>query len=110
MSLPLRIHLHCLLIAGSSAVTIFHRRTISLLLKVSSLSTGPESDSRLECERDTKTGQDWQLVDAVEGGSVEIENILAAIYVGDTQVEFQYRAFAKGEFAFHTEVKAVVVR
>ena len=43
-----------------------------------------------ETEVGAETGQYRQLVDALESGTVEIEYILAAVDVGDAQVEFEY--------------------
>ena len=64
----------------------------------------------LECEGQAEAGEDGQLVDTLEGGAVEVEDVLPAVDVGDAEVEFQDRPLAQREFAFHTQVKTMVVR
>ena len=48
------------------------------------------------------------MVDALEGGAVEIEDVLAAVDVGGAQRKLEDGACAEGEFAFDAKVESVV--
>ena len=49
------------------------------------------------------------MVNTVEGKTVEIENIVAVVDVGGTEVDLEQRTFSEREFAFDAEVEAVIV-
>ena len=62
----------------------------------------------LEGHRGTGANQYRQLVDALEGDAVEVEDVLAAIEVGGREGELEDGAGAEGEFAFHADIEAMI--
>ena len=48
------------------------------------------------------------MVDPLESETVEIEDVVSVVYVGDAGVEFKNGAFANREFTFNANVESVV--
>ena len=67
-------------------------------------------DWQLEAEVDTGRPHDRQLVNAGEGEAVEIEDVVAVVYVGDAEVDLEDGTFADGKFAFGADVETVCSR
>ena len=63
----------------------------------------------LEAEGETSRPHEGELVDAGEGETVEIEDVVAVVDVGHTGVDFKDGAFTDREFTFDAEVETVVV-
>ena len=61
-----------------------------------------------EVKHDTGTRHDRQLVNLVPAESVSIENIVAVIHIGHTDIRFKLCVLAKGECLFNTHVQPVI--